>query len=239
MDIKSQTRHRSSSPIAPKPIKKLRHKSNITLAQVTMRKETSAKDSKSSVKGLTLNLTCLPSEVLELIAFFCAISTPKDGIQNNRPQDQSAAAAVEAAHTHSNHGVCSPSSSFYKESFQRPPPAYATPPANLYNLLLTCRKLYTTLCLSRNPRLYAKIFMSRFDVAAISRRFGKEALSSKNLANELPWRCFCLKRIRKAVRNGEIYPKSMYTESMRREVLENLWLAFMMLMENGECVACP
>jgi hypothetical protein len=110
---------------------------------------------------------------------------------------------------------------------------YATPPSGLRSLLLTSNRLYLLLNSASNPGLYAQIFRSKFDTAAIARRFGPAAVSAKSLTRELQKRCICLKRIRRAVSVGRLYPEGKSKESVV-EMEECLWLAFMMMMENGE-----
>lgn len=110
-----------------------------------------------------------------------------------------------------------------------------TAPSGLRNLLLTCRVIHSRLSLAANPRLYARVFRTRFDVDAISRRFGPTAMSSRKLAHELKRRYVVLRRIRDAAARGQVC--SLHAEgneeAKHAEILEILWLAFMMLVENG------
>ncbi|PWN35917.1 uncharacterized protein FA14DRAFT_146006 [Meira miltonrushii] len=163
------------------------------------------------------SLDSLPSEILDIIGFYCAISTPKrkEWIQHMDSVGQSSV----------------PSSSSQTEYAHEQPPAFATPPVNLRNLVVTSRRNHAILNADSNPRLYARVFKTKFDVDAISRRFGPMAISSASLAKELQRRCICLKRIRRAVAFGRI--KEQETgEKGEAEILENLWIAFMMLTEN-------
>lgn len=106
------------------------------------------------------------------------------------------------------------------------------PPCDLRSLLLTNRRMHSLLNASANPRLYARIFRSKFDVDAIGRRFGPSAVRARNLSGELAKRCVQLGRIKNAVRLGRLFPDGD-NEQSRKEMEENLWLAFMMMMENG------
>lgn len=112
----------------------------------------------------------------------------------------------------------------------------ATPPFHLHSLLLTSQRLYSVLCPLSNNRLYARIFRSKFDVAAIARRFGKSAVSASALTKELQRRCIILKRIKQSVETLTL-PSEGSKGHLRDEMEENLWLAFMMMTENGEYFA--
>jgi hypothetical protein len=46
-----------------------------------------------------------------------------------------------------------------------------SPPRSLLPLMLTCRRFYSLLHPSNNPRLYRRIFDRKFDTAALARRF--------------------------------------------------------------------
>jgi hypothetical protein len=110
--------------------------------------------------------------------------------------------------------------------------ASATPPFALRNLLLTSQRTYSVLSPSHNHRLYARIFRYKFDVDAIARRFGPSAVNGVNLTKELQRRCIILKRIKRAVSMARLFPDGPDSQG-RSEMEENLWLAFMMMMENG------
>lgn len=140
-------------------------------------------------------LESLPTEILELIAFYCA---------DNSTANASTSESVLSA----------------------------TPPFALRNLLIACQRTYSALSPSHNHRLYARIFRSKFDVAAIARRFGSSAVNGVNLTHELRRRCIILKRIKRAVGMARLFPDGTSDQS-RTELEENLWLAFMMMMENG------
>ena len=107
--------------------------------------------------------------------------------------------------------------------FRVRPHNVVTPPSDLRSILLVCRRFNALLNRQANPRLYARVFRSKFDTAAIQRRFGNEAVSSVNLAAELSRRCTILKRIRASVQNGRLVDD---------ELSENLWLAYLMMVEN-------
>jgi hypothetical protein len=172
-------------------------------------------------KHTPASLNSLPCEILDIIGFYCAMSSP--GRKETQTQTNGNAQSS---------GPSSLRSSFSQVEYAREqPPAFATPPTNLRNLTVICRRHYEVLNAKANPRLYARVFKTKFDVDAISRRFGPTAISSVSLSKELQRRCICLKRIRKAVAFGKI--KEPETgEKGEAEVLENLWLAFMMLTEN-------
>lgn len=106
-------------------------------------------------------------------------------------------------------------------------------PSTLASLLSTCSRIYSHLCMDSNPRLYARIFHSKFDVAAIGRRYGPESVSSRALANELQRRCVILKRIKRAVAVDQLRPEGP-GELGDANMKSNLWLALLMLTENGE-----
>lgn len=153
-------------------------------------------------------LDALPVEILELIALYCANdSTSSLSASSSSTIDRGAEALLSNP---------------------------VTPPYHLRNLLLLNRRIYSLLNTISNSQLYARIFQSKFDVEAIARRFGESAVSSVNLTNELQKRCICLKRMKRAVSIGRLFPEGQ-DEQSRMEMEENLWLAFMMMMENGKC----
>jgi hypothetical protein len=89
-------------------------------------------------------------------------------------------------------------------------------------LLLTCKQFNDSLSTANNPRLYAKIFATKFDAAAIKRRGGdKTGASGKTW--ELKRRCIAIKRMRRAVSSGQ--------EDVLQE--EDAWTIYLMLLENG------
>ncbi|PWO01213.1 hypothetical protein FA09DRAFT_342096 [Tilletiopsis washingtonensis] len=146
------------------------------------------------------------------------------------PSSSSSVASGEAS------AAASGSSSSYRSEAAPPlpraadysaaPPAEATPPSAVRALLMTCRRAHALLNTEANPRLYARIFRTKFDVAAIARRFGPQAVSSRSLCLELQRRCKALKRIRGTVDAGRLRNDSQAV------LEENLWLAYLMLLEN-------
>lgn len=168
---------------------------------------------------IKIGLDSLPSEILDIIAFYCAMS----------PSGRK----VATQSSYSDHlGQPSGPSSFsqIEYAFEQPPP-FATPPVNLRNLIVTNRRNHAILNAKANPRLYARIFKTKFDVNAIARRFGPMAINSASLSKELQRRCICLKRIRKAVAFGRVKEPETGQQG-EAEILENLWLAFLMVTEN-------
>lgn len=148
-------------------------------------------------------LLSLPSEIVDLIAYFSAIDL--------LPHP----AALHAKRKLSGQDLT----------------ACTVQPGGLSHLLLTCRQLHRQLELKRNPLLYADVFRAKFDAAAIGRRFGQEAVSSQALADEYRRRCIILKRIRAACREDALRPEGN-NELGAANLKENLWLAYMMMLEN-------
>jgi hypothetical protein len=159
------------------------------------------------------NLLGLPREVIELIGFYCAMSTPGPSLLSM------------AVDTNTDHAV------------EGRPPAYATPPVNLRSLAVTCHRMYAALNAEVNTGLYARVFRTKFDVDVIERRFGKQAIDSRNLTEQLKWRCTRLKNIRRLVdesvgQNDPIRCFDDPSDSDQEEVQQDLWLAYMMVTEN-------
>lgn len=127
--------------------------------------------------------------------------------------------------------AANPSSSSTNTSYAAPPPQA------LRYLLLTCRHVNDHLSASVNPRLYARIFRARFDLDPIARRYGRKAITVENLAGELRRRCVVLKRIKRAVELGQLRPEGE-TEEGEIELRENMWLAYLMMTENGKAGFC-
>jgi hypothetical protein len=168
---------------------------------------------KSTCHGrMESRLTSLPPEIIELIAFHCA----NDLIV---AQSSTSISETETADEQING----------KEDKER----YSAIPSSLRNLLLTNWRMYSLLNTKDNSQLYARIFRSKFDVDPIARRFGPLATSAKNLTKELQKRCILLKRIRRAVSLERLFPECD-SEQSRIEMEENLWMAYMMMLENGE-----
>ena len=93
------------------------------------------------------------------------------------------------------------------------------PPSGLVPLLCTCKHIYNLLASQNAPDLYARIFRSRFDVAAAKRRFGATAVRSSNLSKQLKIYSANLRDIKR----GDIYSD---------EIHEVLRTAFFMALES-------
>ncbi|KAI0053416.1 hypothetical protein FA95DRAFT_1579522 [Auriscalpium vulgare] len=93
------------------------------------------------------------------------------------------------------------------------------PPVHIVPLLQTCRHIHRALAYPRANDLYARIFRGMFDVDAARRRFGKRALRSRHLADQLRTYCAALQRIRRADIRAD-------------SVMADLWTAFILLTEN-------
>ncbi|KAJ3489605.1 hypothetical protein NLI96_g2037 [Meripilus lineatus] len=93
------------------------------------------------------------------------------------------------------------------------------PPAIIIPLLLTCKHINSALSFKTCSHLYARIFRSKFDYRAATRRFGLRATFSPNLAKQLKKYCKTLKFIRR----GDIFSESL---------TKHLWIAFFMMSEN-------
>ncbi|KAJ1031845.1 hypothetical protein NDA13_002231 [Ustilago tritici] len=155
------------------------------------------------------SLLSLPPEILDSIATYAATS------------DSSFSFATPSA----------PCSFLYDSSVRSS--HVVTPPTDLHALQLVCRRLHSLLSLQSNPRLYARVFRSKFDTAAIGRRFGKTALASHNLAKELQRRCTLLKRMRSCVLSAAFRPEGGNSlVEVEESVTEMLWLAYLMMLEN-------
>lgn len=111
--------------------------------------------------------------------------------------------------------------------------AVPLPPHGLFTLLLTCKRLHKYLDSRSNPNLYARIFAARFDVHPIARRYGTESLQPRPLSRELKRRCRILKRMRRACQLDRLRPEGN-TQEGYQNMRECLWLAYLMLTENGE-----
>ncbi|SPO35157.1 uncharacterized protein PSFLO_00628 [Pseudozyma flocculosa] len=168
------------------------------------------------------NLLSVPPEILDNIACFAAVaSTSPPGTVYDASGSQSTADQGTAK---------VPRRGMLYDSSIRPS-SVITPPNDLRSLLLVCRRFHHLLNIAANPRLYARVFRSKFDTAAIERRFGKHAVSSANLAQELRRRCLVLRRMRRCVENQELCPGGV-SEETYPILVENLWTAYMMLLEN-------
>lgn len=70
------------------------------------------------------------------------------------------------------------------------------PPADLIPLIATNRWTHSCLSFTSNPYIYARIYQSKFDISAVSRRLGIDSFATISLAQELKRKCLLLKRIR-------------------------------------------
>lgn len=95
-----------------------------------------------------------------------------------------------------------------------------TPLSNLIPLLSLNRKTNRFLSFNSNHSLYARIYATKFDIEATTRRLGKERLTAHGLAAELKKRCIHLRAIR--------------TLSSELDLIEPapIWTAFVMMLEN-------
>lgn len=164
----------------------------------------------------------VPSEIFDSIAYYTAISSSeKEAKRPSETDDLPSTSSAQAS-----------ASTCDDPEDLRGPTTLPGPPSNLVSLLLTCRKFNDSLNQVANPRLYARLFRAKFDTEAIARRFGRAALASRNLADELVRRFVLLGRMRLAVRQGRLTMSESGSRA-QEEITENLWLAYMMLMENG------
>ncbi|KDN44682.1 hypothetical protein K437DRAFT_247637 [Tilletiaria anomala UBC 951] len=172
--------------------------------------------------------TTLPPEVMDTVGYYIAISSPgsrSDPVGTNAPPDHG---------THRHHYTRSKGREADKarDMLGSGPPAYATPPAQLISLLLSCKYVYNMLNETASPGLYARIFKTKFDYESIARRFGQDAVDAKSLTIELKKRCRCLKRIKATVMGRRIRRAGLSDEESQKEMEENLWLAYLMMLEN-------
>ena len=90
------------------------------------------------------------------------------------------------------------------------------------NLLQTSKSIHNAISTKNNPRLYARVYRASFDTAAAERRLGE--ISAVGLTEELGRRVRALTRLTKQVAIGDV-------TGVRDE---DLWVIFIMLLENGE-----
>ena len=95
-----------------------------------------------------LGLLSMPPEILDNIASHAAVSDASFG---------SSSTSV-------------PSSFLYDPCLK--PSQVVTPPTDLFALQLVCRRLWSLLNIDANPRLHARVFRSKFDIAALVRTIG-------------------------------------------------------------------
>jgi hypothetical protein len=70
------------------------------------------------------------------------------------------------------------------------------PPIEIQRLLLTSSYIYQSLHLHAAPHVFAQIFHTKFDTAALFRRYSNSSLTQSLLAEELSNRCRLLRRAR-------------------------------------------
>ncbi|KAG9030534.1 hypothetical protein FRB95_003863 [Tulasnella sp. JGI-2019a] len=111
------------------------------------------------------------------------------------------------------------------------------PPTDLTNLLLSCKTIHDTL--TSSLCLYARLFRTQFDSAALWRRFPPNWLTTHILVEELKRRWNALKRIRRvAAQWGEAQTRKETTTlgalEMRslNTITQDLWMMYLMLLEN-------
>jgi len=89
----------------------------------------------------------------------------------------------------------------------------------ILQLLLSSPRIYNSLSLSSCPQLYARVFRTRFDLAAHLRRSKLHFPTTSNLALELQRRCTVLQRIRRH-------------RIADHSILPDLWTVYLMLLES-------
>lgn len=95
-------------------------------------------------------------------------------------------------------------------------------PAHLLSLLLVDRHINDVLCFKNNTALYSRLFEVNFDIQAVGRREGKEAVTARALAAEFKKRVTMLKHMRNCIR----------LQDLKLMQLEDIWTVYMMLIEN-------
>ena len=91
------------------------------------------------------------------------------------------------------------------------------PPHDFLQLLLTSRQIYFALSIDASPDVYANLFRSSFDTAAIVRRF--PSFSSSSVTVELVRRFQTMRRIRHRCISVP-------------QIRSDLWTAYLMMLEN-------
>lgn len=97
------------------------------------------------------------------------------------------------------------------------------PPTGILPFLLLNRSMYSALSFANNPHLYARIFASKYDLAAAIRRMGTALLPATALAEELRRRSIILKRFHN-LKGCRVDETDM--------VDEMLWTAYLMVLES-------
>ncbi|CED85359.1 hypothetical protein [Phaffia rhodozyma] len=104
------------------------------------------------------------------------------------------------------------------------------PPSDIPSLCRTCKSFARHLSLRSLPHLYARIFRSHFDTAALNRRFPSSNRTALVLSNELVRRWKTLKRVR-AGKFGD-WAKLEDCLPGEDEGYHDLWTIWIMCMEN-------
>ena len=111
------------------------------------------------------------------------------------------------------------------------------PPFLLIPLLLTNKEIHESL--SSSVALYARIFRTQFDVAALERRFPPEWLTSQCLVGELKRRWASLKRMKRVathwlrtIEEGSGMPDHVWDGYPAQDVTGDMWTSFLMLLES-------
>jgi hypothetical protein len=108
------------------------------------------------------------------------------------------------------------------------------PPTAIVPLLLTNRHLHSSLSLSLNPHLYARIFAFKFDAVPVIRRLGPDHAAAAVLSAELQRRCNLLARIRRRTDSKIIQsPIVQYEEYDEETIRVILWTSYLMMLENN------
>ena len=95
------------------------------------------------------------------------------------------------------------------------PEQFLGPPTNLTALALVSRSIYDKVAFKFNPTLYAKIFVAKFDVSAIHRRFSDRWRTARCFAWELQRRSEALVRLKHG-----------------RHIPSDLWVCLIMYVES-------
>ncbi|KAI0248931.1 hypothetical protein BJV78DRAFT_738337 [Lactifluus subvellereus] len=97
----------------------------------------------------------------------------------------------------------------------------SSPPRSLLPLMLTCRRFYNLLHPDHNPRLYRRIFLRKFDITAITRRFPSSSTIATLFFPELRRRFQALR----CIKRGDIHHLGLQ---------DALLVAYIMVLENDD-----
>jgi hypothetical protein len=103
------------------------------------------------------------------------------------------------------------------------------PVTSLARLASVDQRCHGVLSPEANPSLYAALFVDRYDVAAIARRYGPSAVSAPALTTEFIKRVEALTRLRRQVRRGQLHTH----EGGHDQLAADLWLLYLILLEHG------